>query len=118
MSKLREKPISTLEGLLERMYTEWESNKFSAVLHYLGPGESIWVAEAYEHRHMSTSEDDTDVAEPVFLEALNNGYICGILRPGYISRIHFQITELGEKKYLQLKAERLSKEITEAENRL
>ena len=118
MRLLNEKPVTTLEGLLERLYCEWGSNKFGPVLHHLGPGQGTWVEENYEHRHMTTSSDHTDVDENVYLYARVNGYIIGEPVWGGRSTIHFVITRLGVDKYEQLRAERLVKEEAETEDKL
>lgn len=105
---LREKPVATLEGLLERLYCEWGSNKFSPVLHAPGLEHCAWVEENFEHRHMTTSTSQTDVEGSVFREAQAGGYIVGEPMWGGRSTIDFVITPLGVDRYEELRDERLA----------
>ena len=116
MKLLREKPVTTLEGLLERMNIGWGSNKIAAVLHHLLSPTQTWVCEVYEHRHMTTSDDSTDVLEAVFIEAREHGYIIGKPLWGSRSTSEFVITPQGTNKYNQLKDERFAKEKTQMES--
>lgn len=108
MSRLSEKPVTTLEGLLEKLVCPRGSRKTKAYLFFLIDEGSfpkhIWVREVFDDGSGNPSaktEQDALVAREVFEAALYSGYIRGYADSGI--KACFRITERGEQEYYRLK---------------
>lgn len=108
MHLLDEKPVVTLEGLLERLYFHWDSRKCTAELHFFPDSNTCWVHEVWAGREYEGTEEATEVDRTVVQEARAEGYIVGKPKCGYTSKIDFIISEVGIKKYVALEKERES----------
>lgn len=106
MKLLRESPVVTLEGLLERLYFPWSSRKCTAELHYLPNSALCWVHEVWAGRESEGTEEATEVNEAVVVDALHQELIVGRPKWGHTSKVQFILSELGRKTYEKLRSDR------------
>jgi hypothetical protein len=88
----------------------WNSNKTNTeIKHFLDIPPGIWLEEYYDdgrgHSGAFTT-DFTPIIEPVFVEACAAGFISGKLMPGFVSKNHFCLTDLGAFEANRLEGER------------
>ena len=99
--------VQSIPGLLEKMFCTWSSKKTrTEVFFYLADQSprKIRVLECFDDgkgHSGAFSERETIVAEEVFQEALNSGFIRQM--PGHGSRVRFLLTKCGEDEYWRLR---------------
>lgn len=98
----RSQPITTIEELLEALAIEYGSRKYAAEVRRFDPMKPQ-VIEYFDDGkgHSGAFSSQTSPLDlKVFQEALDKRYITGKLEPGYVSKIEFKLTELGEQVHL------------------
>lgn len=109
MKKRKEKgPIATLTGLLVLMGSEYGTRKTGATLLYsrlnAATEDEIIIREYFDDGkgHPGAFTDQTTlITREVFERALENRYISGILKPGYVSNWEFSITDFGQRAFAE-----------------
>ena len=103
-----QKPITTMLELLAVLYTSpFNSNKTNAVFHRRsGDGTDNFVREHFDdgkgHSGAFTNRDTQKIPDELFQEALREGFIKGVLEPGYVSEREFTLTDMGRMEYAHL----------------
>ncbi len=100
-------PITTVRGLLEALYSDplfGDHRKTGARVRCFQPGQPE-IIEYYDdgrgHSGAFTSAT-TPLDREVFQEALHAGFISGVLEPGYVSTIEFEMTDQGKQELFRL----------------
>ncbi len=115
-------PITTLLGLLEVLFIDQlfgDHRKTGARMKCFLPSPPE-VVEYFDdgHGHSGAfSQGTIPLDQGVFDEALREGYIAGVLEPGYVSRTEFKLTDQGKRELLRLTREAMAAERAAAEVR-
>ncbi len=105
-------PVTTMLGLLGILYCDmFGHRKIGAVVNrsrLLNGPDKITVEEFFDdgkgHSGAFTSQS-TSVEPGIFQEALSRRFITGLLKPGYVSDIEFEITDDGRHELFRLRIE-------------
>lgn len=89
--------IATIDDLLEALVIEYGSRKYATLVQCLHK-DSPEVIECFDDGkgHSGAFTRETTPLDPdVFEEALEKRYLSGKLKPGYVSKIEFNLTRIG-----------------------
>jgi hypothetical protein len=88
--------ITTLGALLDAMWAEMGSRKYAAKIHYFESIPECKAEEFFDDGKGHSGAFTSDIAEvevAIFEEARTKGYVTGVLKPGYVSKTEFVLTD-------------------------